>query len=258
LILAQFSDLHIGIQGELAYGRFDTSASLARCVEHLCGARPRPEAVLVTGDLADGGSREQYRRLRALLARLPAPVYLIPGNHDRREALCAEFGDHDYLPRSGAPLAYAVEHHPVRLIALDTVVEGAEGGALDAGQLDWLERELARSPRRPTLLFMHHPPFATGIRRMDAIGLAPESAQRLRELVARHSQVERVVCGHVHRAIQARWGGTAVSICPSTAYQCRLDLESGRFEPAPEEPPAYQLHVWNGAELVTHTVAVSG
>ncbi|HXF66358.1 MAG TPA: phosphodiesterase [Burkholderiales bacterium] len=257
MIVAQLSDLHIGVEARSAYARFDTAASLARCVQHLSGLKPRPDAVLATGDLADGGSREEYRRLRALLAPLPAPVYLIPGNHDRREELLAEFGDHDYLPRRGAPLAYAVEHHPVRLIALDTVVPEAEGGALDAAQLEWLARALSVAPRRPTLIFMHHPPFATGLGRMDAIGLAPQSAARLREIVARHPQVERIVCGHVHRPIQARWGGTVVSICPSTAYQCRLDLDTGRFEPAPEEPPAYQLHYWNGAELVTHTIAVT-
>lgn len=257
MILAQLSDLHVGVGTGLAYGHFDTAASLARCVEHMRGLRPRPDAVLATGDLVDRGSREEYRRLRALLAPLPAPLYLIPGNHDRREELLAEFGDHDYLPPRGAPLAYTVERYPVRLIALDTVVPGTEGGALDTAQLEWLARALSEDPHRPALLFMHHPPFATGLGRMDAIGLAPQSAARLREIVARHPQVERIVCGHVHRPIQARWGGTAVSICPSTAYQCRLDLDTGRFEPAPEEPPAYQLHCWNGAELVTHTITVA-
>jgi hypothetical protein len=64
------------------------------------------------------------------------------------------------------------------------------------------------------------------------------------------------VCGHVHRGIQARWRGTVVSICPSTAFQGILNLRGDEFDASTDEPPAYQVHFWNGSELVTHTVAV--
>jgi 3',5'-cyclic-AMP phosphodiesterase len=152
---------------------------------------------------------------------------------------------------------YAVEQHPVRLLALDTVVPGSDGGALDAAQLDWLAAQLTAAPRRPTVIFMHHPPFDTGFRALDRIRLDAPSAERLGAIVVRHPQIERIVCGHVHRSIQARWSGTTVSVCPSTAYQALLDLGGEQYAIALEEPPAYQLHFWNGAELVTHTVAVN-
>ena len=195
--------------------------------------------------------------MRDLLSRLAMPVYLIPGNHDERGALRAAFPDHAYLPAGSGPVRYAVEGFPVCLLALDTSVPGATGGALDAGQLDWLDAQLAASPRRPTLIFMHHPPFRTGIPHMDRIGLDAASAERFGAVVARHRQIERVTCGHVHRDIRARWNGVVVSVCPSTAFQYNLDLAAEGLKPT-DEPPACQLHYWNGSELVTHTVAVNG
>lgn len=255
MIVAQISDLHIAVAGYLAYERFDTASCVSRCIEHIRRLSPQPDVVLATGDLVDSGRGEEYRRLRKVLAPLDIPVFLIPGNHDDRAALCTEFRDHAYLPSGGGPTCYAVEDYPVRLLALDTLVPGEKGGALGDHQLDWFERQLAAAPQRPTLVFLHHPPFRTGIPRMDDIGLDGVSAGRLGQIVSRHGQIELVTAGHLHRGLQARWHGTTASVCPSAAFQFRLNLEPANLEPAPNEPPAFQLHCWNGNEIVTHTVA---
>lgn len=256
MIVAQITDLHVGTEGSLAYGRYDTSASLSHCVAHLLQQRPAPDLVLATGDLVDAGSDEEYRRLKELLLPLPMPLYLIPGNHDDRDALRGAFADHAYLGPVGEPTRYCIEGYPLRLIGLDTTVQGKTGGALDDPQIEWLEGQLAAAPRQPVLVFMHHPPFKTGIARMDTIGLDAASALRLGDVLSRHEQVRLLTCGHVHRGIQVRWHGTVASVCPSTAFQYGLNLEDSKLEPSPHEPPAYQLHCWNGSELVTHTVAV--
>jgi len=256
MIVAQISDLHVGRPGELAYGRFDTAQRLARCVRHVLERRPAPDVVLATGDLVDAGSDEEYRRLRDLLAPLGTPLYLIPGNHDDRDAMRRVFPDHAYLGPIGEPVRYCVAGYPVRLLALDTTVAGETGGALDARQIAWLDEQLSAAPREPTLIFMHHPPFRTGIARMDAIGLEATGAAQLGAVLSRHTQVELVTCGHVHRGIQVRWHDTPLSVCPSAAFQYGLNLDGPGLQPSPDEPPAYQLHCWNGFELVTHTVAV--
>ncbi|OFZ92994.1 MAG: hypothetical protein A3F74_03460 [Betaproteobacteria bacterium RIFCSPLOWO2_12_FULL_62_58] len=257
MLIAQISDLHVTLPGQLAYGIFDTAGNLSGCLAQIMQANPVPDVVLATGDLVETGAPDEYRRLRELLAPLTMPLYLIPGNHDDRAALCAAFRDHAYLPREGEPLRYAVEDFEVRLIALDTMIPGADGGTLDDAQLDWFDATLSAAPGRPTLVLMHHPPFKTGIRCMDEIALDAASACRLGAIVERHRHVERIVCGHVHRGIQARWRGTAVSVCPSTAFQYILDLRENGFNSSTREPPAYQAHFWNGAELVTHTIAVT-
>ena len=251
MLIAQITDMHIKPEGVLAYGRVDTAPYLARAVDHLVALRPRPDVVLATGDLVDGGRPDEYRRLRGLLAPLTMPVYLIPGNHDAREALADAFPDHAYLPRRGRFVQYVVEGYPVRLIALDTLVPGQTGGLLCAERLGWLAARLDEAPERPTVIFMHHPPFATGIARMDEHGLA--NGGEFAEVVGRHRHVQRIVCGHLHRSIQALVGGTLATTAPSTAHQVALDLED---EPLSftMEPPACQLHVWSSKTgLITHT-----
>lgn len=253
MLIAQISDLHVMRAGKLAHGDFDTYATLERCLRQLSKMRPEPDVLFATGDLADSGAMEEYGRIRDLFARLAMPVYLIPGNHDRRDTLRSVFGSCAWLPPGNGALHYAIDGYPVQLLALDTLVDGEEGGALDLAQVAWLDRTLA-ADHRPAVVFMHHPPVPTGIRRMDAISLEPASAARLAQVIERHPHVHRIVCGHVHRSVQSAWHGTLVSVCPSTAYQCVLDLAQGEFRPSRLEPPAYQLHYWNAGSLSTHTI----
>lgn len=255
MIIAQISDMHIRPEGALAYGRVETAGFLARCVDDILRLPTRPDVVLATGDLVDGGQPDEYARLRDLLAPLPMPVYLIPGNHDDRQALVAAFPDHRYLPRDGSFLHYVVEDSPVRLIGLDTTVPGKTGGLMCEARLAWLAERLDEARERPTVVFMHHPPFASGLRRMDAHGL--ERADALGAVIRRHPQVEAVLCGHLHRPIHVRWAGTVAATAPSTAHQVLLDLREDGPLAFTMEPPAYFLHAWRAdVGLVTHTAYV--
>src|SRR5215213_8522363 len=99
--VAQISDLHIVAPGQELTGLIDTAAYVRAAVEHLNRLDPQPDAVLATGDLVDGGEREDYERLRELVAPLRAPLWLLPGNHDERGALRATFADHAELGAGG-------------------------------------------------------------------------------------------------------------------------------------------------------------
>ena len=250
MLIAQISDTHIKPDGRLAYRKVDTAAALVRCVEHLVRMQPRPDVVLATGDLAAAGRPEEYRRRRDLLGPLPMPVLLIPGNHDDREALREAFPDHAYLPRTGL-LHYVVEGYPLRLVGLDTLVPGQGGGLMGEERLAWLDARLREQPGRPTVIFMHHPPFATGIGHMDRQGLADPDA--MAAVVGRHRQVEAVLCGHLHRPITARWAGTVASTAPSPAPQVVVDLREDGPSAFALEPPAIRVHLWRDGMLVTHT-----
>lgn len=257
VIIAQISDLHVGSPGQLAYGKIDSAARVERCVTHLRQLQPLPEILVASGDLVNLGTPVEYRRLRELLAPLPMRIYLMPGNHDDRAALRAEFSDHRYLFSTLDALYYVIEAETVRLIMLDTVLPGRDGGVLGSRQLDWLDATLASEPEKPTLIFMHHPPIVTGIHHMDKIALAGEDAARLGAIISQHAQVERIACGHLHRMVEARWQGTVVGVCPSAAFQSVAGLGRDKFDAAPDEPPAYQLHFWNRIQLVTHTLQVT-
>ena len=251
MLIAQLSDTHLRSDGELLYDRIDTAAYLERAVAHVLKLDPRPDVVIMTGDLVEAGKPAEYARLRRLIAPLPMPVYVIPGNHDAREALRTAFADQGYFPASGF-LQYTVDDLPIRLIALDTLVEGKGYGALCQERLAWLEARLAEQTDRPAMLLMHHPPFECGIDAFDHARLQ-EGDDRLAELVRKSGNVERAVCGHVHRPIQVRWAGTMASIAPSTAHQATLDLHDGAPLSMMMEPPAIALHQWRpNTGLVTH------
>ncbi|MGF1610081.1 MAG: phosphodiesterase [Kiloniellales bacterium] len=251
MIIAQVTDTHIKADGKLAYQRVDTAAALRRCVAHLNALVPRPDAALLTGDLVDLGRPAEYAVLREILAELAMPYYVIPGNHDDRENLRAAFADHDYLPREGEFLHYVIEDYPVRLIGLDTTVPGAPHGELCAERLSWLDARLAEDRTRQTVLFMHHPPFLTGIAHMDAQNCRNGTA--LGALVERHCQIAFVLCGHVHRTIQRSWHGTAAAIGPSPAHAVALDLRADGPSAFVLEPPSCLLLFQAGdGGLVAH------
>ena len=251
MIVAQITDLHLGGPIAVAGSAVDPRASLDRAVAHLNQRRPAPDLVLVTGDLTQEGGPEEYADARAGLAALDMPAYVIPGNHDDRANMAAAFGADGYLPKDGGFLHYVIDGRPLRILALDTHVPGESGGALCDERLAWLERRLAEEPERPTLIAMHHPPFATGIPAFDAIGCRGGDA--LGDLVVRYHNIEGVLCGHVHRAMDMRWRGTVVSVTPSTVYQYPLELgEGAKFVPVPE-PAACRLCLWTpGVGLVSH------
>lgn len=250
MLLAQISDTHVVAAGQLLFGRVDTAGHLAAAVRHLNGLSPRPDLVVVTGDLVDRGAPEEYANFRRIMAALEIPYCVLPGNHDDRDALRAAFADHRYLPQDGGQLHYVIEDLPLRLVCLDTLVPGETGGLISGQGLDWLAARLAEAPDRATMIAMHHPPFATGIAGMDAANCAGGAA--LGALVARHPQVERIICGHIHRSISIRWHGTLVTTVPGTAHQVALDLAAEAPVSWIAEPPGCHLHLWRAGGLVTH------
>ena len=251
MLIAQITDTHISTPGSVNDRYFRTPEHLERAVAHLNRLAPRPDVALATGDLVERGEPEEYARLRAILDRLAMPLYVIPGNHDSREGLARAFADRGYLPTDGGFLHYTVEEWPVRLIGLDTQVPGQPGGRLCAERLAWLDARLGEAAARPTVVFMHHPPFVTGMRKMDEMGL--DGTDGLAAVIRRHPQVERIVCGHLHRSIVRRFAGTVACTSPATAHQLALDLGSVPRLATVMEPPACLLHFWMDAEgLVSH------
>jgi Icc protein len=255
MLLAQITDTHIKADGTLAYGRVDTAGHLAAAVAALNVLQPRPDLAIVTGDLVDFGRVDEYERLRSLLSPLQIPYLLVVGNHDARAELRTVFKDHAYLRHGGDFVQYAIEDWPVRIVAVDTMVPMQGGGTLCAERLDWLDRTLAQRPGRPTIVAMHHPPFVTGIGHMDRIGLSDSTG--LARVVSRYPNIERIICGHLHRDIQVRFAGTVAGTCPSVAHQVALDLRDDAPPHFKLEPPGFQLHHWrDGHGLRTHTAFI--
>ncbi|MEO7743122.1 MAG: phosphodiesterase [Usitatibacter sp.] len=254
-LLAQVTDMHIKAGGQLSYRVVDTEAALAKCVAHIIGLPQAPDAVLFSGDLTDFGRPEEYENLARLIAPLPMPGYLMPGNHDDPGQMRRSFPAHAYMRQRTGKLDYVIDDYPVRIVALDSTVYAKSHGGLTAGQLQWLDETLGKAASKPTIVALHHPPFRTGIGHMDAQLLADPAP--FEAVIRRHPQVERVVSGHLHRNIVTRFAGTVASTCPSPSHQVALDLADDAASRFVMEPPAFQLHLWREGEgLVTHTAAI--
>jgi 3',5'-cyclic-AMP phosphodiesterase len=254
-LVAQISDLHIKRPGEFAYRKVNTAAALTRCIETLHALSPRPSIVIVTGDLVDTPAPEEYEHLARLLAPLDLPLAVIPGNHDSRASLRAAFPVQPYVHTDGA-LDFALALEELDLIMMDSSVPGAAHGELGRETLAWLDLTLARNAQRPALLFLHHPPFMTGIEHMDRQNL--RNAQELATVVQRHARVRLVAAGHVHRSTHTIFAGVPASICPAPNHAVALDLCAALPPSLKVEPPGLHLHAWDRCDkrLVTHYVPI--
>jgi len=255
--VAQISDLHIKSPGRLAYGRVDTARALQRCVAALNAFKPVLDFVVISGDLADTPVIEEYEHLLRLLAPLKRPFAGIPGNHDGREMMRAAFPDAAYALASG-PLNQSIAVGDLDLLLLDSSVPGKPHGTLDGATLQWLDTMLGSSPDRAALVFLHHPPFVSGIWHMDRQNLG--NASELGAIIKRHPRAQLIASGHIHRSVMTMFAGIPCTICPSPNHAVDLDLDRLRDPSFSVEPPAFHLHAWFPDEglghVVTHQVPI--
>jgi 3',5'-cyclic AMP phosphodiesterase CpdA len=243
-LLLQVSDTHLGAD----WHGFAPERCLREAVAAILALPQRADALLVSGDLTQNGTLEEYALVRELLAPLGLEPRVLPGNHDLRAPLREAFG----LPGAGDDHAsHTVDLGPLRLVCLDTIVPGAEGGALDGGRIEWLEAALAEERRRPTVLAMHHPPLVTELPGFDRIGLADSSREELAAVLGRHPQVVRVVAGHVHRVMLGELAGRSVLTVPSTYLQSQLDFVGAGIAMG-ADPPGFAIHALGEGGLISH------
>jgi 3',5'-cyclic-AMP phosphodiesterase len=247
-VLVQLSDPHVGAD----WGGRDPVERLRAAVERVRALPDEVDAVLVSGDLTNDGDAEEYAVVREELGRLGVPYYVLPGNHDSRALMRAAF---DLEGAAEAPIEYAVDLGPLRLVATDTIVPGEDRGRIDAGFLARLEATLAAAPEQPTLLAMHHPPLATGIPAWDEINFTVAERAALGEVVARQPQILGIVGGHLHRVVAGSLGGVPVLAVPSIYVQVAPEFGAENTPQGNEEPPGFGVHVLRDGELTLQVVS---
>ncbi|HYD88563.1 MAG TPA: metallophosphoesterase [Vitreimonas sp.] len=249
-LLAQISDTHVRAD--------DGGAAVRQLKQALAQARAyQADVILLTGDLVNDERDEEYAALIDAIADPPAPLYVLPGNHDDRARIRARLPGHDYLPREGF-LSYVLDQFPVRIVAIDQIVPGETYGVLTEAQAHWLDRALAAEPEKPTLVALHHPPFPTHDLLFDQIGLV--DADLFKSVISRHRQVTRVICGHHHRMAVGQVAHAPVIVAPSTSWVYGLALHPGQeIAPITAEQPGWMLHAWTQqGGFASHFMGLSG
>lgn len=251
MLLAQLSDLHISTP-DTTLGQFLHPVERLHSAIDTLNDLDRPlDALVITGDLVDTGSAQEYRLLRAELDRCRFDWYVLPGNHDLADGFATEFGDRPGV-RSGPPFRWVVDRYPLRLIGLDTTVTERHDGALDTERLEWLSDTLAAAPDHPTVVAMHHPPIATGMWWMEYTGL--RGAADLKRIVQANPQVVRVICGHVHRDVSTTWRTTVVSSAKSLVFQSGLGLSDDSVAQLHDTPLSAPIFAWDSVALTVFQV----
>ena len=255
MLIAQISDSHIARRSRRAYGVASTAENLARCVEHINHLVPSPDLVLVTGDITYSGLQEEAEHAASLLEKLRYPYYIVPGNHDSRSTLWSVFAEHACPCTDKDFINYVIEGYDIRLIGMDSSISGSPGGEMCEKRLRWLERQLSKTRKKPTIIFMHHPPAKFGVLETDEDGFI--GADRLGNIIVKHHNIEAILCGHIHLAAHRRWCGTVISTAPSMGLQLVLDLTLKQSSKFTLTPPGYQLHYCTAEmDIVTHTISV--
>jgi len=257
LTVAQISDVHI-CRGHEAARRDRAEARLRQVLRAIMALRPRPAAIVATGDLTEAGDLESYAAFRAILTEeTDLPVYPGVGNHDLRANFIQAF-DWPADRLAEGFVQYGVDlPEGLRLVMCDSLDEGEAGGGFCKTRAGWLRGVLEGGPADPVLVAIHHPPVVSGIRWMDPSPDAPWIG-RLAGALQGHDQVQGLICGHLHRPLVSRLAGVTVAVAMATDIQLTLDLTEvdmrrpdGR-ELLVEEPPGYALHMWAGGRLTTH------
>lgn len=241
------TDTHIVGDGKL-YGE-DPAERLRAAVRSIDSEHGDAEFVVLTGDMTHWGDAAAYARFSQEIRALSMPVHLMVGNHDDSNAFAKAFPDTARDQNGFVQTSFETGYG--RFLLLDTQGANTHAGAYCSARLDWLARQLG-SADGPILLFMHHPPFPTGIAAMDRIML--QDAEAFYDVIAPHkSRIRHLFFGHVHRVIFGNWRGISYSCMRGLNHQVALDLSGATDGIAGNsEPPAYGVVLLSEDQITVH------
>lgn len=241
------TDTHVIGEG-LLYGK-DPAARLRAAVASINAEHGDADFVVLTGDMTHWGDAAAYARFTPEIKKLNMPVHLMVGNHDDTAAFGEAFPE---TPRDDNGFVQSGFDTPFgRFLLLDTKDPETHAGAYCPARLAWLDRELDQTDG-PIVLFMHHPPFKTGIASMDRIML--QDAEVLHNVIASHkAHIRHLFFGHVHRAIFGNWRGISYSCMRGFNHQVALELNGAVDRIAANfEPPAYGVVTLSDYQVTVH------
>lgn len=187
-----------------------------------------PDLVVHTGDVTRDapGAPEELDYAAERLARIPAPLEVLPGNHDIGD----NPNDSDVAPKQPPTAAlvaafrdrfggdrFALDLGGWRFVGLNAQLFQS-GLPEEEEQWDWVEGALAAPG--PVALFLHKPMFQDRPDEPDTVPIrfvprAPR--ERLLGLMAR-GDVRAVGCGHVHQSRRITHAGALHVWAPAAAF----------------------------------------
>jgi len=253
-VIAHISDTHFLGGRRRLYGALDTDATLAQALAQLERSGARPEAVVITGDLADLAEPDAYERLRDLVEpaveRMGARLIWVMGNHDEREPFSSVLMGEE--PTS-ATQDRVYDINGLRIISLDSTVPGYHHGELTDAQLEWLRAELATPAPDGTILALHHPPLPSPVEIMAIIEL--EDQPKLADVI-RGTDVRGILAGHYHYSSFGTFAGIPVSVASATCYTIDVSADPGNLRGIDGAQSVNVVHFYD--DTVVHSIIPIG
>ncbi len=208
------------------------------------------DVLVVTGDIADSGSRSEYEEATATL-KTPLPMLVLPGNHDSR----GEFGDALLSdPPDCGPLNIAQTIAGALFLMCDSSIPGHDAGFLDDATLTWMEAQISGAGAHvPVFVAFHHPPVTLQMPFMDTIRQTGE--ERLIALVDKHPNIVAFMCGHAHTGAVTAFAGRPLCLAPGVSSTLNLPFE-GPDVINESQPAGLAFHVYSEGRIITHFRAV--
>ena len=253
--VVQLSDTHFleeGAEPEGGHG-YDTAEAFDAVLGHL-GDQSGVDLVVVTGDVADHGRAEQYRRAADSFARFDVPVNVCPGNHDLDAAFGAGMG------RPGVSTSRVILAGSWAFVFVDSsagLMEPDESGVhidppgeerlhsngrLGPREAAWLTGVCDQTTAEHVFVWLHHPP-APGLPLSHDDDYEAEWARLLRGLPG----VRGLGGGHTHVPNEYEFAGRQVFVAPS--LKNNFDLETREWL-----PPGYRSYDFGADGSVTSQV----
>jgi len=245
--LLVMTDLHLASPGARIIG-LDPLERMVSGLIHAARVHADADRLVLMGDLTNAGEPEAYEALKGALSDVPWPVTLMIGNHDDRSEFRRRFPDH-VVDENGF-VQTVTDLEDVRIVTLDTLQQDSDpphSGRLCNDRLGWLQQALATD--RPSLVFLHHPPFLSGFSGMDRIALQDREA--FWDLME-NANVAHIFSGHIHRTITASVRRKSVTVFKSTCHQMPMLLGEEGSGHSVDEPGAYGIVLTQGDEVVVH------
>jgi 3',5'-cyclic AMP phosphodiesterase CpdA len=239
ILLAQLSDLHVD-------GSARAAERVTRAMDLLRAQPTPPDALIVTGDVANSGKAAEYEEVLRL-TEAPFPVYFCPGNHDERSTFREVLLG---APAADGPINQVHRVGDLTVLMCDSIIPGKDGGLLDAGTLGWIEETLGGlGSGQAAFLAFHHPPVPVRVPMADAMLL--QNPEELADLLSRHPEVIAVANGHTHTAAASVLAGRPVLLGPAVTWTLRLPSQGDPVADR-EDAPGVAFHCVEGREVVTH------
>jgi alkaline phosphatase D len=224
--------------------------------------RLSPDLIVHTGDVTlDGADDEADCRMAAeRLAGLPAPLRIVPGNHDvgdpgsvPQPPTTARIDRHE---RHFGPALWTEDRPGWRLIGLNSQVIGS-GNTADEAQREAITEALTTLGDRRIAVFLHKPMFLDAVEEgpVGYWAVPPEVRSVIRPLLL-HRNLRLVASGHLHLWRLASHGPATLAWGPATSFTL-----GAKLMPEPrgaERQLGLMRHVFRGDSVETEFLRIPG